>query len=474
AKNNIVITEMDFPPNPDYIQEVMNVAPVQVRNVSRWFNAISVTSTDSTVLETINQLPFVASSERVRRFNVQKPEAIGLEKQSGNDSLQLSMLDLDHAHRLNYKGQNIKVALFDSGYERADILPALASNYKEGRVKATIDMHDGDDFVGHHHHGTFVWSIMAADDPELQGASPKSDYYLFRTEVVGFETRVEEDNWVAAAEMADSLGLDIINSSLGYTVFENPEHSYTIEDMDGQTTRISRAATWAAERGMVVVTSAGNLGDNTWGIISAPADAPKVLSVGSVDRNENYSPFSSRGPTADGRVKPDVSAMGQQTSFAMLDSTIRQGNGTSFSSPLIASLAACLMQASPQSTAKEIRLAIIESAHLYPDNTIELGHGIPSFNKAFDLLSRWNLEGIQLILYPNPSSTEARLVITGVEDPEIDKIEIVDASGRLIREIEDLICTENRISVYFNTDDLAEGIYYVKAGDDVVRMMVQR
>ncbi|NQX91437.1 MAG: S8 family serine peptidase, partial [Flavobacteriales bacterium] len=221
-------------------------------------------------------------------------------------------------------------------------------------------------------------------------------------------------------------------------------------------------------------TSAGNRGDNTWGIISAPADAPKVLSVGSVDRNENYSPFSSRGPTADGRVKPDVSAMGQQTSFAMLDSTIRQGNGTSFSSPLIASLAACLMQASPQSTAKEIRLAIIESAHLYPDNTIELGHGIPSFNRAFDLLSRWNSGETDLVLFPNPSSAEARLVITGVEDTSVSKIEIVDSSGRLVKEVKDLICTENRISVYLYTDDLAEGIYYVRAGDEVVRMMVQR
>jgi serine protease AprX len=205
---------------------------------------------------------------------------------------------------------------------------------------------------------------------------------LFRTEDNASETPLEEANWLFAAEMADSLGADIISSSLGYNTFDNAADDYTVAMMDGKTALSTRAADLATERGMVVVISAGNSGDDSWGIISAPADADAVLAIGAVTRTGNYASFSSRGNTADGRIKPDVVAVGSGTALCNISGNATTGNGTSFSAPLVAGLVAGFWQANPYLTAQEVTSCIRKSGHQFASPTTQLGYGYANFTRA--------------------------------------------------------------------------------------------
>jgi hypothetical protein len=327
--------ELDLPVNQIYIDQVLAMGPGLLHHRSKWFNAITIATEDSTWLENVRLLPFVAEVKSCpassgiasgfhNKFLKEENDAPAEKMLFVCDSFplyglawrQTEMLNLQWLHSLGFMGEGVEVAQFDAGWSRTDQLPAFERLRNEGRIKMTRDFvfPDNANVYTYNSHGTSVLSIMAAWLPgEIVGAAPEANYYLFRTEDPFSEFPVETDNWVVAAELCDSLGIDIINSSLGYSLFDDPAYDFAYGDMNGNTIHCSIAAAIAAKKGILVVNSAGNSGDDPWRFITAPSDAEGILCVGAADAQENHAWFSSYGPSADGRVKPDVSAMGAAT-----------------------------------------------------------------------------------------------------------------------------------------------------------------
>ncbi|NVK04106.1 MAG: S8 family serine peptidase [Flavobacteriia bacterium] len=318
---------------------------------------------------------------------------------------QTDMVNGHFLHDEGYDGRDMLIAVLDGSFFGADEYGGLARIYDEGRIVAEYDFVNGDTNVyrGTGTHGSRVFSIMGADvDGRMVGAAPKASYALLRTEDEQSETHIEEDNWIFAMEFADSIGADVINTSLGYTTFDSGV-DYTPADMDGRTAVVTYGATMAHRAGMVVVSSAGNSGATSWRIISAPADADSILAVGAVDSNEVVGLFSSRGPSADGRVKPDVMAQGVLTSHLGTFGVVTRGNGTSFSSPVIAGFAACFWQANPEASNYEIMEWIRQSSDRYGRPNSDYGYGIPDFRLAMALSGATEADD-ETLVYPNPTS----------------------------------------------------------------------
>jgi subtilisin family serine protease len=275
------------------------------------------------------------------------------------------------------------VAVLDGGFQYADHIPALKRINKIGERDFVFP--PSHNIYREHSHGMKVLSVMAVNEKNLfEGSAPEAEYWLLRCEQTQTESRSEEDFWAAAAEFADSVGVDVINSSLGYSEYDDDEQKYPYRQLDGHSMMISRMASMLAQKGIVLVCSAGNSGDDSWKKITIPADAEDVLTVGAVTSNGINTVFSSVGPTADGRVKPDVMALGGYCSVINADGEIAQQNGTSFASPLIAGAVACLWQALPDKTACELIELVRQSGDRYqwPDNIY--GYGIPDFAKILE------------------------------------------------------------------------------------------
>ena len=444
--------ELDLPVNQTYIEQVLALGPGILHHKSKWFNSITVITEDSTWLEEVRLLPFVAEvrtipagSQSHYRDKYLENDVVAAERMSilcdtfslyGKAWRQTEMLNAHWLHSLGYMGAGVDVAQFDAGWSRTDVLPAFERLRSEGRIKMTRDFvwSDNPNVYTYNSHGTSVLSIMAAWLPgEMVGAAPEANYYLFRTEDPFSEFPVETDNWAVAAELCDSIGIDIINSSLGYSLFDDASYDFSYDDMNGEIVRCSIAAAIAARKGILVVNSAGNSGDDPWRYLTAPSDAEGILAVGAADSQENHAWFSSYGPSADGRVKPDVSAMGAATAYAAQDSTIRTGNGTSFSSPLIAAATACLYQAFPSSSGAQLRDAVIRSASAYTAPTDSLGYGIPDFYKAWQWIQGASIEqgDFGATAYPNPCNGQLRVTLDDAKSCEL-AYSIYDAVGRRV------------------------------------------
>ncbi len=348
------------------------------------------------------------------------------------------MLGIDHLHSSGELGQGIRIAVLDAGFPNVDGMEAFQHIFREGRYIAGFDAVDGDRYPFHANaHGRAVLSILAArEEGEFLGAAPEAEYILCRTENGAHEYRVEEHNWIAAAEFADSAGADILSTSLGYTVFDDSTQDHTPSDLDGNTIMITRGADIAASKGILVVNSAGNYAQSSWGTLGAPADGDSVLAVGSVDSARNYSPFSSKGPTADGRRKPDLAAMGEGTVFLGGDGKVYKGNGTSFSAPLISGAAAVLWGAFPGSKPMELHRLLKQYGHLHEDPNNELGHGVPDLYEAY--LEKKGVKmaekgkGRLLRIGPNPFRDRVELHIYSGNSDEL-RIQWYDPAGRRIR-----------------------------------------
>jgi len=278
------------------------------------------------------------------------------------------------------------IAVIDGGFYNVKELSAFDSLRTSGRLRGFKNFTpDVKNPLGDNSHGTNVLSIMAAYLPgQLIGSAPDADYLLLRSEEIGHEYIVEEDNWLSAVEYADSIGVDIISCSLGYTTFDDSSQNHHHSKLDGRTVRTSQAATMAAARGMIVCMSAGNEGNSKWKYIAIPADADSIITVGAVYPNGNYAEFSSVGPTADNRVKPDVMAIGARTFYQNSMGNIVTGNGTSYSTPLIAGLVACLWQANPDKNNMEIIEMVKRSASHFDNPNSTYGYGIPDFSLLID------------------------------------------------------------------------------------------
>ncbi|MCB9246207.1 MAG: S8 family serine peptidase [Flavobacteriales bacterium] len=356
---------------------------------------------------------------------------------NGHSRLQLGMLGLDSFHKEGYTGLGVRLALFDAGFENLDSL-APFEELRNGRLLVVKDFVDGDtDVYDAHPHGMQVLSIAGIYYPDsLIGAAPGATFILARTEDAGSETHLEEFNWVAALEWADSIGVDIIHSSLGYSVFDTLQGDYKYADMDGKSTIITKAAEMAYSRGIFITNSAGNEGAKPWFYITAPCDGPNVLCVGALDSFEQVADFSSRGPSADGRVKPDVMAMGRNTSFLHTDGYIRRGNGTSFSGPIIAGMVACLKQKWPDTPNDRLLRAIRMSGDRYTNPDSAYGFGLPNVWRVDSILNEMlsveetipNSETV--LIYPNPAREEIRLRAAH----GILSVRILDMAGRVLIE----------------------------------------
>ncbi|RAJ94487.1 putative secreted protein (Por secretion system target) [Larkinella arboricola] len=443
-KQGISVQEKDLPVNPAYVSALQQ-AGAKIWFSSRWANAVLVESTDGN-LAAIRALPFVAGIEnnrsigrarvgfaqftanrrRDKRGQVDDPQVYG------NSRDQLLQIGVDKMHAQGYRGEGMLVAILDAGFRNANQVPFLSQLFQENRVVGTYDFVKKETGVFEDDsHGQNVLSIMAGYQPDqLVGPAYKASYLLLRTEDASSETPVEEVNWLLGAEYADSSGVDVINSSLGYTSFDDPTQNHAYNDLNGQTTLISRAARWASEAGMLVVVSAGNEGNDPWHYISAPADVATILSIGAVDRDGFKAPFSSFGPTADGRIKPDLVAYGLGTTLGSSTGLITTGNGTSYSAPLVAALATGFWQANPRLTAQQVIECLRQSGSqsAKPDN--ELGYGIPDFERASVIAA----ESYSLLIYPNPFTSVDRITVQWNEIPLNQTIDatVTNSAGQVV------------------------------------------
>lgn len=443
-RQGISVKENDLPVTPAYLDSLVTTG-ANILNVSKWFNAATVYASHDSILNAIARFTFVKKDQQKKasypalfpgnRSGI-KQETTPLEQDYGPSWWQTAIHQGQILHNTGYRGKGMTIAVIDAGFYAVDGLPAFDNLWNNGRILGIRDfVEPGSDLFLGHSHGMVVLSIIGGYLPgELIGTAPEANFLLLRSEDANSEFIIEEDNWITAAEYADSSGVDIINTSLGYTRFDDPRQDHIYADMDGNTTRISRAADIAASKGMLVVISAGNGGNSTWRHIGAPADADSVLAVGAVDATYYVAGFSSRGPSADGNVKPDVMAIGKGTYMAGIGGGIVQGNGTSLSAPVITGLAACLWQASPGSTAMEVLAAIRESADRYQQPSEDYGYGIPDFNLACVLLKvdqddQENSEPIAT--FPNPFSDHLYVIFQTPVDGALE-ISLIDLAGKEI------------------------------------------
>lgn len=439
---HIPVSYSDLPVSAVYIKQV-EAAGARVITTSRWLNALSIQVEDTSILKDIAALDCVLGIENVKTLK-REPEqpvvpSVNLrtadEGYYGLANNQFSMLGGPYMHTEGFTGEDMVIAVLDAGFIGVDTGVGFTSVWDKGQVLGYWNFPDNNDSVFiSSYHGTYVFSIMAADMPGIYvGAAPDAKYYLFRTEIADSELVAEEHFWLAAAEQADFLGADIINSSLSYTEFDNPGENHTYADLDGNTTVITRAADIAASKGIIVCTAAGNYANDPWHCIGAPADGDSVFTIGSVDGDRRYSLFSSVGPTADGRIKPDIATQGGNAAVLNPDGYPAIGSGTSYASPLAAGATAILWQAFPGKSNMEIMSALKQSASLAltPDN--RMGWGIPNLFLARLILQGFQPQnsGILFSVFPNPVKSELKIVVYDTLTADA-RIEIFEVGGRKV------------------------------------------
>ena len=494
----ISILENDLPVNPDYVNSVMSKGAA-VLTRSKWFNGVTIDA-DSATLQAVESLPFVSQPVQVHRHRLPEPvldltnykfgvpfntsENDFLRTQSinyGNSFTQIHIMNGDYLHDSGFHGENMVIALLDAGFYHVDLLPAFDSLRANNQILATWDFVNNEASVYEDHwHGMMVLSTIAGNIPgSLVGTAPKAEFLLLRTEEIATEYIVEEYNWDAGAEFADSAGADVISTSLGYTIFQDPSENHTYADMNGHTTPASMAANVAFSKGMLVIASAGNSGGTSWQYISSPADADSAMAVGAVNGMGIRASFSSTGPSSDGDIKPNVAAVGQGAAISRTDGSIGFGSGTSFSCPILAGSATCLWQAFPAFSNRKIFDAIQQSAsqHLNPDSL--LGYGIPDFMMADLILGGvdQNFAGSEnlVTVYPNPFFQTITLKFY-TEGSETVAVRIFDALGKKVFERNSETVGKRINTVTLPLEQLQKGIYFLDvatAGKRSVRKIVK-
>lgn len=442
---NIAIRQNDLPVSPSYVLAIDQLDRVTVRHVSKWFNAVSVQLSDSSWIDSILQFPFVDGVQTVKKMAIEPERAIvALPKSAGHSSYfreyyggafdQIAMHNGHLLHQLGYTGAGKVIGVMDAGFDQANNLAVMQKMVQENRLLGARDFVDGSNPYAYSRHGTMVLSCMGANQPgSMVGTAPDAAYWLFRTEDVAGEALVEEDNWIAAAEFADSVGVDILNTSLGYSTFENSTQNHSYSDMDGNTTRIAIASDIASAKGMLLVSSAGNNGNKPWFYISTPADADSTIAVAAVQKDSIRAVFSSFGPAADGDLKPNVAALGFGATVALPTGEIATANGTSFSSPILAGMAACLWQALPHLTNMEVKTLIEQNGNLYHQPNFEVGYGIPNFYEAYlqETKQYRSQQNEVLTVYPVPFDSELNILYHTVQSGKWT-MELIAANGKVV------------------------------------------
>ena len=393
-KQNLPIDSTDLPVCRKYIDEIRKQG-VKIVVTGKWDNFVTVSCNDTTLIDRIAALPFVLSTEKVwispgagkpsmatERDSVLNQPTIHPDSIYGRAITLIQMSNGDKLHEAGFKGQGMTIAVIDAGFHNVDKITAMQNI----RILGTKDfVNQQADIFAESSHGMSVLSCIGMNRPDIMtGTAPEASFWLLRSEDEYSEHLVEQDYWSAAVEFADSVGVDVINTSLGYYSFDDKSKNYKYRDLDGRHALMSRQASHIADKGMILVCSAGNSGAGSWKKITPPGDADNVLTVGAIDKRAVLATFSSVGNTADHRVKPDVVAVGVGSDVIRTDGNQGRANGTSFSSPIMCGMVTCLWQACPTLTAKEVIELVRRSGDRagFPDNIY--GYGVPDMWKAYN------------------------------------------------------------------------------------------
>jgi subtilisin family serine protease len=484
AKNEVAITPEDVPVSPVFLNQ-LRATGVEVFHTSRWLNAALIQALPAQIAA-VQALPFVARVEFVapgRKLLSGRVQTKNKFKERTSAAMaaatrtQLQMLGLTTMLDENITGKEIDVAIFDSGFEGVSTLSFFQHVFSENRLKDAYDfVARSNNIYQYDDHGTEVLSIMGGFNPDtFLGGAYGADFHLYVTEDISTEYRVEEWNWLFAAERADSAGVDVIVASLGYNTFDDANMNYSTSDLNGTTAVVSRAATEAAKRGVVVVTSAGNEGtDASWRLVTPPGDAIGTLAVGSVTATGIRSSFSSIGPTTDGRIKPDFMALGSGTALIRRNGLISTGSGTSYAAPLVASLVAGLLQQYPDVTRAELIAAMQQSASQAQMPNNQLGYGIPNYSAIVDFFESQEVDE-PIEIYPNPAGDVLSIRIRQGLQEDI-RVLLTNLSGQV--ELDRTIkITRPYDPIDLDLSPLAAGIYFVKVNrtgqSKVIRLVKQ-
>lgn len=473
----IAIDQYDIPVNPSYLQAVAQTGAI-ILHPSKWLNGVTVEVTSSSVLQAIEALPFVQKTrvmeddpikQRIKEetyfsddFKPVSENKSDVRTYYGYAMPQIQQLNGVALHTLGFKGQGMWVGICDAGYDYVDQHEAFVSMYEEGRFLGAKDfVYKNGVVYTESSHGTSCLGLMAGNIPDKYvGTAPLASYFLCRTENVNSESVLEEYNWVSAAEYLDSIGVDVISTSLGYITFDNSQFSHVYSDLDGETCVITVGSEIACSRGILCITSAGNDGGNAFPYISAPADGEHVLTIGAVGSDGERAYFSSIGPTYDGRIKPDVMAHGYGTTVVSPgEGAYYDGSGTSFACPVLAGMATCLWQAKKELPASEIREALRKSGNMsVPDNYY--GYGIPDFMEALNALfleenSDFVINSV-ISVYPNPSNgvVDVKLEIEGKAE-----VKVYNQIGKLL--YSNGITSDNNNGLDAFLSNVDKGMYFI-------------
>ncbi|MGB0896755.1 MAG: S8 family serine peptidase [Flavobacteriaceae bacterium] len=481
ANQGISLDYTDVPVTPSYISDISNATGIAYIGASKWLNAIHVIGSQADIEALSTTFSYVSGIEfandalnitggvsveentlRVRKDKFESRNQAFTTYDYGQAQNQMQMFNAHKLHEQNFTGAGMTIAVIDAGFPNVDTNPGFDKIRTNGQILGGYDfVNDSSNFYTGHSHGSNVLSFMAGyydGATKYVGSAPDANYYLYISEDATPETPAEETYWVMAAEQADYVGVDLINTSLGYSEFDEPKYNYDYTtDLDGATAFITRGAEIAFTKGMVLVNSAGNSGNDTsWDRrILVPSDGPNVLTVGAVNASENYASFSSRGPTSDNRIKPDVSVQGQGAYYITTSGNVSSGNGTSYSSPLLAGGVACLWQALPNATNAEIIQYVKESASIYTTPNYTLGYGIPNLELAQTLNVNTNVLQDGVSVYPNPTTKYIHVKLPN----HIAQVNVVilDVLGKKVFQ-KKISSAQNRIDV----SNLSNGVYFAK------------
>ncbi len=464
----------DVPVAKEYIDILRHEG--KIHNQSKWLNGVYY----STLLseQEIASFNFVKDAlplnfTKKERFSITSSGSTNRAADSNLYNFTYNQLEITKTasclHDNNFKGNGITIAVLDAGFPKVDSLNGFQNLRNQNRIVDTWDFESDTSYVYYKHpHGTYVSSIITGEiDSTFIGSAPRANFALYITEMASVEINLEEYNLVRGLERADSIGADIASISLGYRDFDTLQTSYGYVGMDGTTTIVAQGVTIAQKKGMIIVTSAGNSGSQGTGSLSSPCDADSILCVGAINYDSTKANFSSEGPTADNRIKPDITTVGDSCYYIHTSDTIRYGNGTSFSCPLASGMVACLKQAHPNRTNYEIMDAVKASSHLNltPDNLF--GWGIPNSCKADSILTVLDSSAISITtfsknlsftLFPNPANDN----ISIISDNIIKEIEIIDLTGKIILTQSISTIKQNHI---LNINNIASGKYMVIVKD---------
>jgi len=498
-RQNIPVDSTDLPITAAYMESLSEVPSVHILNSSRWFNQVLISIPDSSIISQLLALPFVISSEPVNNSLVKKVQAratinrqTGFSSMNSSENIQnkTSLFSLDYGasasqiqihhgdflHNAGFHGESMTIAILDDGFNNYLSNPAFDSLRIHHRILGSYDfVHQKVSVNEEEIHGANCFSILAANLPgTFVGSAPAANYWLFKTEDDLSESPVEEQNWVTAAEFADSVGADLISTSLGYAYFDDSVYDLNYAERNGHGSLVTRGANLAVAKGIIVTAAAGNSGlePTEKKYIICPADGDSVFAVGAVDKNGLIGNFSSWGPNSSGLLKPDGVSVGAAAFLIGADGNLYSGNGTSYANPNLAGLITCLWQAFPEMNVKDILDAVRQSSSRFSKPDGQYGFGIPDFEKAYQLLNEKRLNTLQPLtssdwihVFPVPFYHTLHIyfqpAITGTAI-----FQLLSVSGRLIQtETIPVIAGQKQVLEFWVNRSLATGVYFIRYND---------